>query len=189
MRRCATWHRISRTLAISLAFSPTSPQPRGKMATYQENLPSLCLSWFLSVPLSAFWFCRWFRPSRHIPGQHRCPIPHLGTSPPLGIAGPWRASGRRRAARDNMIWRNMLPTDVRDAADSFRYMQSAHQSRPTLNPTKRGSGRPASAQCIASNSASLLSSNLFRCSMPSLSRRGGGLAVRSPPQSVVRLTH
>ena len=71
MRRCATWHRISRPLAISLAFSPTSPQPRGKMATYQENLPSLCLSWFLSVPLSAFWFCRWFRPSRHIPDQHR----------------------------------------------------------------------------------------------------------------------
>ena len=56
MRRCATWHRISRPLAISLAFSPTSPQPRGKMATYQENLPSLCLSWFLSVlcPRSGF---------------------------------------------------------------------------------------------------------------------------------------
>ena len=113
----------------------------------------------------------------------------IGRSGILVRCAAWDISGRYHVASVLKAVRNMLPTDVRDAADSFRYMQSAHQSRPTPNPTKRGSGRPASAQCIASNSASLLSSNLFRCSMPSLSRRRGGLAAREPPQSVDRLTH
>ena len=98
----------------------------------------------------------------------------IGRSAILVRSAAWEIPGRYHVASVLKAVRNMLPTDVRDAADSFRYMQSAHQSRPTPNPTKRGSGRPASAQSIASNSASLLSSNLFRCSMPSLSRRGGG---------------